>query len=437
MTLQFYSTKDPAKKATVSLAEAVLQGLAPDGGLFMPETLPTLDPAFFNAIFSLSLPEIALEVARHLLAGSIDISHLQKMVEVAFTFDAPLVPLADDLYVLELFHGPTLSFKDFGARFMAQLMAYFNRHSDRELHILAATSGDTGSAVAHGFLNVPGIKVCILYPRGQVSLIQEKQLTTMGANVTALEIAGSFDDCQALVKQAFNDRELLQQRRLTSANSINIARLLPQSFYYFYAYAQLKKAVGGEVVVSVPSGNFGNLTAGLFAQKMGLPITRFVAATNINDSVPRYLKTGRFEPHPSKSTISNAMDVGHPSNFARILDLFNSDVEGLRQLLYGESFTDDQTKAGIRELQAKYSYVADPHGAIAYLGLCSYLLRQQGHAKGIFLETAHPAKFLDVVEPIVQEKVAIPERLQAALAAPKRAQSLSHCYPDFKAFLLA
>ena len=424
--INFYSTNN--KNTVFPLKEAVLSGLAPDGGLFMPTTIPTVDAAFIEKMSSLSLQEIALEVASLLMKDHVPIGDLKRMIEESITFDAPLVQLSNELYALELFYGPTLSFKDFGSRFMARLMAYFNRQQDRELHILVATSGDTGSAVAQGFFDLPGIKVWILYPKGQVSAIQEKQLTTLGHNVTALEVEGTFDDCQALVKRAFNDKPLCQKLRLTSANSINIARLIPQIFYYFYAYAQLKKT-SDAVVVSVPSGNFGNLTAGLIAKRMGLPIAKFIAATNINDSVPKYLETGEFHPHPSRQTLSNAMDVGNPSNFARILDLYQGDLERIRYDIFGVSFTDLETKSAIIEIKDRYDYIADPHGAVAYLGLEAYR-KKINHMKGIFLETAHPAKFLDIVEPLIGKSILVPERLQQSLDKKKESILLSNNYED-------
>ncbi len=430
--MRFYSTKNPS--AFYTFKEAALAGLAPDGGLFMPEIIPQLETSFFRDLSSFSLKEIAFKVSQALLQGNIADEDLQHIVELSLTFDAPLVALSQDLYTLELFHGPTLSFKDFGARFMARLLAYLNRDQDRKLHILAATSGDTGSAVAYGFLDVPGIKVWVLYPKGQVSWIQEQQLTTVGHNVTALEVEGSFDDCQALVKQAFNDKQLNRQMRLTSANSINIARLIPQTFYYFYAYAQLKNPCK-PIVMAIPSGNFGNLTAGLIAKRMGLPIDRFVAATNINDSVPKYLQTGQFHPHPSHHTLSNAMDVGNPSNFARILDLYQNDLEKIRRDIFGASFTDDLTQEAIQDLQAKYHYIADPHGAVAYLGLMAYL-QSTPFKTGIFLETAHPAKFLESVEPLVKVKIAIPDSLQQALNKKKITVPLRNNYQEFKAILV-
>ncbi len=431
--LSFYSTSKQSEN--VSLKEAVLQGLASDGGLFMPNKIPTLDPRFFDTIFTLSFQQIAFVVAKHLLCNIIPDDDLRNIIEDSLTFDAPLVKLNERQYVLELFHGPTLSFKDFGACFMAKLVGYFRKNEQRDIHVLAATSGDTGSAVAHGFFDIPGIKVWILYPKGKVSRIQEQQLTTLGKNVTAIELDGAFDDCQNFVKKAFNDKDLLQKIKLTSANSINIARLIPQSFYYFYAYAQLKKS-SDPVVISVPSGNFGNLTAGLFAKKMGLPIDRFIAATNINDCVPEFLKTGIFHPRPSKRTISNAMDVGNPSNFARLVDLYNGDLDEIRKDIFGVRFTDSETKEAIIELYTKYRYIVDPHGAVAFCGLQEY----QKHAKdtvGIFLGTAHPAKFIDVIEPLIETKIPIPSRLQSALDKNKQAILLKNDYNKLKNLLLS
>lgn len=430
--MHFYSTRHRAQKA--SLSEAVLWGLAPDGGLFMPDRIPRLNQAFIDNLSAYSFAEIAYQVALNLLQETIPPTDLHTIIERSLTFDAPVVRLDDHLYSLELFHGPTLSFKDFGARFMAQLMAYLNRHQEQPLHILVATSGDTGSAVAHGFLDVPGIKVWILYPKGQVSDIQEKQLTTMGHNVTALEVEGTFDDCQALVKQAFQDVELCQRVRLTSANSINIARLIPQSFYYFYAYAQCHQKAS-PLVFSVPSGNFGNLTAGLLAKRMGLPIERFIAATNLNDSVPRYLDKGIFQPHPSKRTLSNAMDVGNPSNFARLLDLYENNLESIQQDIFGRSFSDEQTQIALKELYEHYDYVADPHGAVAYLGLKAYQ-QQVKKTAGIFLETAHPAKFLSTVEAVIGEKTTIPERLAQVLNKEKQTIMLANDYSQLKDLLI-
>ncbi|MDA2921721.1 threonine synthase [Patescibacteria group bacterium AH-259-L07] len=430
--MKFYSTNN--KKLRASLRKAILKGLAEDGGLFMPEKIPQLSAGFFISSADLSFQEISLEALRPYFEDDIPINILQEIIKGAFNFDAPLVRLDDKIYVLELFHGPTLAFKDFSARFMARVMSYLIRNSDDELFVLVATSGDTGSAVANGFLGVEGIKVVILYPSGKVSEIQEKQLTTMGNNITALEIKGAYDDCQKLVKAAFVDKELSYQMQLTSANSINIARLLPQICYYMYAYAQLKDK---EVVFSVPSGNFGNLTAGLIAKKMGLPVRMFVAATNINDSVPRYLESGRFEPHPSYSTISNAMDVGNPSNFSRMLELYNNDIDAMRKDVHGVRFTDKQTRGIIKQVHQQYNYILDPHGAVGYLGLKNLEAKLPNNRNGIFLETAHPAKFLDVVQPLVKEKIQIPSRLQKCLDKKKQSIVLSNKFEELKLFLLS
>lgn len=431
--IQFYSTTGKSPK--VSLEEAVMQGLASDGGLFMPDSIPVMTPHFFNRINSLSFQEVGFEVANTLLQGIIPPENLLKIVDNSMTFEVPLKALEKDLYALELFHGPTMSFKDFGARFMAQLLGYFVQHRDKTLNILVATSGDTGSAIADGFYKVPGIHVWILYPKGKVTWSQEKQMTTMGHNITALEVEGTFDDCQRLVKAAFSDKDLRQKISLTSANSINIARLIPQSFYYFYAYAQLKNR-NLPLVFSVPSGNFGNLTAGLLSKKMGLPVTRFIAATNANDTVPRYLQTGVFEPLPSKQTLSNAMDVGNPSNFARMLDIYKLQLESMRQDIVGISFTDAQTRAIMQDVFSEYGYLMDPHGAVACLGLIAYFSHYHEKANGIFLETADPAKFADDVEKITKQKVPIPERLKQVLSKEKQTIVISSRYEEFKELLL-
>lgn len=433
--IYFYSTHNRSLRA--SLKEAVMKGLAEDGGLFMPDNIPRLPHLFFSQMDRLSFAEIAFEISQVLLQDAISSDDLKKIVEKSMTFDAPLKEISSNIYSLELFHGPTLSFKDFGARFMAQLMEYFTRNSDQTLHILVATSGDTGSAIGNAFLNVPGIRVWILYPKGKVSEIQEKQLTTLGNGITALEIEGSFDDCQTLVKQAFSDQDLRKKLSLTSANSINIARLIPQSFYYFYAYAQLKKQNDGlPIVFAVPSGNFGNLTAGLLAKAMGLPVNKLVAATNINDSIPKYLHSGLFQPHPSHHTLSNAMDVGNPSNFARMLDLYQSEWKHMRQEIIGVSFTDEQTISAIRDVYSKYHYLMDPHGAVAYLGLHSYLRTHPEKIQGVFLETAHPAKFADEVEKMIGKHIPIPENLQKVLKKEKHSLVTSPKYEDFRRLLL-
>ena len=432
--MKFYSTNNPNLK--VDLKQAVTQGLAPDNGLFMPERIPVLPKDFFDTISEKSFQEIAFEVADNFLGEDIPKAELRRIIEHTIQFDAPLVELEKNIYALELFHGPTLAFKDFGARFMSQLLGYFAKQQQQEIIILVATSGDTGSAVANGFLGVAGTKVVVLYPSGKVSDIQEKQFTTLGKNVTALEVDGNFDDCQHLVKQAFLDPVLKQKYFLTSANSINIARLIPQSFYYFYAHSRLTDRTK-QVIFSIPSGNFGNLTGGLLAKRMGLAIDKFVASTNINDVVPRYLSSRSFNPRPSQQTISNAMDVGNPSNFVRMLDLFGGDFESLSKEIIGYSFTDSETQRAMREVFSSNKYVMDPHGAVAYLGLKEFLKSSNTNAVGIFLETAHPAKFKDVVDETLQTSVPIPKDLQKFLQHPKKSIPLSSEYQVFKDFLNA
>ena len=436
--MSFYSTNK--QTPDVNLKEAVIKGLAEDNGLFMPAHIPTLPDSFFENIHRLTLPEIALEVAACLLAGEMSKTELRAIVEDSLNFDIPVVPVHDNIYALELFHGPTHAFKDVGARFMARLLAHFTKDVDKQLTVLVATSGDTGSAVAAGFLGVPGIKVVILYPSGKVSDIQEKQLTTLGQNITALEIDGTFDDCQFLVKKAFLDKELNQQLQLTSANSINIARLIPQSFYYHHAYAQVKEQ-GKPVVFSTPSGNYGNITGGLLAKRMGLPVHKFIAATNLNDVVPEYLHTGHFIPRPSAHTISNAMDVGNPSNFARLMDMFDHSLESIREEITGYSFTDTETRQLMQHVYQQYNYLLDPHGAIGYGALKDYLAKeaQAGNANltGIFLETAHPAKFIDVVESTIGQAIAIPANLQRLLNQEKVSVALPNSYESLKDYLLS
>lgn len=431
--MSFYSTNK--QTPLVSLKEAVVKGLADDNGLFMPTRIPQLPAAFFEQIEKLSLPEISLEVAATLLKDEISKEELRPIVEESMNFEIPVVPVHDNIYALELFHGPTHAFKDVGARFMARLLAHFTRDSQRQITVLVATSGDTGSAVAAGFLGVPGINVVILYPSGKVSEIQEKQLTTLGQNITALEIDGTFDDCQYLVKKAFLDQALNKKMQLTSANSINIARLVPQSFYYHYAYAQVK-GQGKEVVFATPSGNYGNITGGLLAKRMGLPVHTFIAATNANDIVPAYLQTGSFIPRPSQHTISNAMDVGNPSNFARLMDLYDNSLEQIRQEIVGYSFSDDQTRQLMREVYQQYGYMLDPHGAIGYGALRDYL-QDKPQLTGIFLETAHPAKFIDVVEDTIPAKVSIPANLQQAMDKPKTSIPMPADYEALKNFLIS
>lgn len=431
--MKFYSTNN--KNLTVDLRRAVTEGLAPDNGLYMPENIPLMPDEFFANISDMSFREIGFEVAKNLLKGDIPDSELKKIVDHTIQFSAPLVKLEEGVYSLELFHGPTLAFKDFGARFMSQLLGYFARQQDREIIILVATSGDTGSAVANGFLGVPGTRVVVLYPSGKVSEIQEKQFTTLQKNITALEVSGTFDDCQRLVKEAFLDVELRSKFFLTSANSINIARLIPQSFYYFYAFAQLKNKEL-PVVFSVPSGNFGNITGGLFAKRMGLPIDRFVASTNINDIVPAYLKTGTFSPRASSSTISNAMDVGNPSNFYRVLELFNGHFELLSRDIKGYSFTDKETEEAMRNVYANSKYVLDPHGAVGYLGLKKYLSDSGTPATGIFLETAHPSKFKEVVDHALGRPIDIHPTLKEFLKRKKQTIKATTDFPAFKKFLM-
>ena len=428
--MRFYSTNN--RSQYVSLRTAVLQGLAEDRGLFMPESIPPTPKITEWA--SLPFPEIAFEVSRVFIGEDIPKGALKEMVEGAFSFLAPLIPLEQNLYLLELFHGPTLAFKDFAARFMARLMGYFVKEEQQDLYVLVATSGDTGSAVAHSFLGVPHIQVIILYPSGKVSPLQEKQLTTLGQNITPLEVEGSFDDCQALVKEVFMDKELTKNLFLTSANSINIARLLPQIFYYVSAYGQLSD-VEKPIVISVPSGNFGNLTAGLIAKRMGLPIARFVAATNINHIIPQYLETGQFLPQPTQHTLTNAMDVGNPSNFSRMLDLYSNDVEAMRADLVGFSFTDEETKNAIKEVYGQYGYILDPHGAVGYLGIKAYQKSYREESVGIFLETAHPAKFQEVVAPLVG-RVDLPKRLKEVVLKTKNSRPIPNDLSTFKRVLL-
>lgn len=423
--MQLYSTNN--KNVTATLKEAVIQGLSPDGGLFIPTEIPKLPEDFFSK--ELSFQERSFEVAKTLTQDSIPGDDLKKIINDSINFDAPVVNIHDNISALELFHGPTLAFKDFGARFMARLMQYFLEPGEK-ITILVATSGDTGSAVAQGFLNVPGINVVLLYPSGKVSHIQEQQLTTIGQNVTALEVEGTFDDCQQMVKTAFNNEELKKHIKLSSANSINIARLIPQTFYYFHAYAQVKEAP----VFSVPSGNFGNLTAGLIAKKMGLPVKKFVAATNANNTFPKYLETGTYTQKTSIQTISNAMDVGNPSNFARIKALYSNNLEEMKQDIWSSSYSDEATRRTISEVSSRYGYILDPHGAVAYLGLTEYLAKDK-ETPGIFLETAHPSKFKDIVEPMAKVPIEIPERLAECLSKAKQSIKIAATHSALENFL--
>jgi len=440
--MKLYSTNNTT--TLFSLREAVLKGLPDDNGLFVPLDIPMLPPSFFEEFSGFSFSELAFEVASSLIGDAIPEVELMRIVHGAISFPAPLVELSPECNVLELFHGPTLAFKDFGARFMSLMMSYFNQSEDKDLVILVATSGDTGGAVASGFYNIPGIQVVILYPSGRVSHLQEKQLTTLGGNIHAIEVNGSFDDCQAMVKTAFLDKPLNKQIRLSSANSINIARLIPQSFYYFEAYKQLENKER-PVVFSVPSGNFGNITAGLLAKKMGLPVHQFLAATNLNDIVPQFLESGIYAPKASVATISNAMDVGNPSNFYRMLSLYMEQVEPvtiksstwnhMKKDISGFAYTDDQTREAIAEIKAKYDYIMDPHGAVGYLALKDYQASFPD-STGIILETAHPSKFVDEVESTLNTKVNIPERLARLADLKKEASQMDFEYDQLKGYLL-
>ena len=432
--MRLYSTNN--KDLRVSFQEAVFNSLPQDKGLYMPEHIPTLDPLFIRNIQQYSLQEIALTVATALIGDDIPKADLKKIIDEAINFDAPVKFLDSKTAVLELFHGPSYAFKDFGARFMSRVMGYFSQEDDKLLDVLVATSGDTGGAVALGFLGVEGTRVTILYPKGKVSKVQEEQLTTNGQNIRALEVDGTFDDCQALVKQAFNDTVLNQELRLTSANSINIARLIPQTFYYFWAYAQLKSQGVNEVVFSVPSGNFGNIGAGLLAYKMGLPVKHFVAGTNVNDTVPRFLTSGSYDPKPSVQTLANAMDVGNPSNWVRIQDLFDNDLEKLRQTITSYTYDDQETRVAMQDLFEQYNYVACPHTAIAYLAAKSYQDTNPGEYASIFLSTAHPCKFPEGIDADIFSAVQYPQGAELLAGKPKLAESLAVNYDHFKDYLL-
>jgi len=431
--MKFYSTSN--KNIRVSFEEAVRQGIAADGGLFVPEAIDQLPEKFWRNFSQKSFYQISFEVAAHFLKGALPDEDLKKIIQHSLVFDAPLVRVGETIFALELFHGPTLAFKDFGARFLAEVLGYYIARKQQEITVLVATSGDTGSAVAHGFFNLPGIKVVVLYPSGKVSESQEKQFTTLGGNVTALEVAGTFDDCQRMVKQAFSDEQIGQRRILTSANSINIARLLPQMFYYFRAFQQLPHPQQ-KLVIAVPSGNFGNLTAGLWAKKMGLPVDRFIAATNINNVVPEYLRTQIFEPIDSKTTISNAMDVGHPSNFTRMMELYNRDHAALAKDVSGYEFTDDETSEAIHEVYRNFNYIMDPHGAVGYLGLKKYLAISNSPSTGIFLETAHPAKFKETVEKSIATSIQLPEPLLKLMSKEKKTICIKNDFKELKEYLL-
>ncbi len=441
--MQYYSTNNPTTRE--SLETAVVKGLAADRGLYMPTSIRPLPQEFFDNIQDMSLQEISFRVAECFFGEDIPAEDLRQIVYDTMSFDIPAVRVTDNIYSLELFHGPTLAFKDVGARFMARLLGYFNKKQggDRLVNVLVATSGDTGSAVANGFLGVPGIHVYVLYPKGKVSPIQECQFTTLGQNITAIEVEGVFDDCQAMVKSAFMDEELNQHMKLTSANSINVARFLPQSFYYFWAYAQLKKqgiavngapsAVAPKLVACVPSGNFGNICSALFGRRMGLPIDRFIAANNANDIFYNYLQSGQYNPRPSTATIANAMDVGDPSNFARILDLYGHSHEAITEHISGATYTDGQIADTMRQCLSETGYQLDPHGACGYQALKDGL--RPGEV-GFFLETAHPAKFKQVVDDICHTDVEIPARLAAFMQGEKQSVPMPNDFSAFKQFLL-
>ena len=432
--MKYYSTNGKAPEA--DLHKAVVKGLAEDKGLYMPETLKKLPQDFFDNIQDMSFQEISYRVADAFFGEDVPADTLKKIVYDTLSFDCPTVKVNDNIYSLELFHGPTLAFKDVGARFMARLLRHFiSQEGKEEVNVLVATSGDTGSAVANGFLGVEGIHVYVLYPKGKVSAIQECQFTTLGKNITAVEVDGVFDDCQALVKSAFMDNDLNKHMKLTSANSINVARFLPQSFYYFYAYAQMKKlGLADNLVVCVPSGNFGNITSGLFAKKMGLPIKRFIAANNANDIFYKYLQTGVYEPKASVQTIANAMDVGDPSNFARIIDLYKNDHDAICADVSGATFTDEQIAETIKAVSDKYGYICDPHGACGYRALETGL--KEGET-GVFLETAHPAKFKSTVESIIGHEIEIPQKLAEFMKGTKQSIQMPKDFEDFKEYLLS
>ena len=434
--MKYYSTNHSSPLAT--LQEAVVRGLAPDKGLYMPERIQPLPREFFDTIDRLPLADMACRVADAFFGEDVPQETLHDIVRDTLSFDIPLVRVSPGIWSLELFHGPTLAFKDVGARFMALLLGHFiRRQGAGQVNVLVATSGDTGSAVANGFLGVEGIRVYVLYPRGKVSEIQEKQFTTLGRNITAIEVDGTFDDCQALVKDAFMDADLQARLRLTSANSINVARFLPQAFYYFYAYAQWRRQTsqpaGAAPVVCVPSGNFGNITAGLFAARMGLPVRRFIAANNRNDVFYQYLRTALYQPRPSTPTIANAMDVGAPSNFARILDLYGDSHDAIAADISGATYTDQQIADTVRAVWQEHRYLLDPHGACGYRALSEGLRPGE---EGIFLETAHPAKFKDTVERIVGQPVSIPAKLQAFMQGAKQSVEMSRDFASFKAYLM-
>ena len=425
--MRYYSLNNSSP--LTSFKKAVQNGIAPDRGLYFPEEIIPISEDFINNIRDYSNEEIAYEVIKQFIGDEIPANILKEIIKKTISFDFPVVNLDQNIGSLELFHGPTMAFKDVGARFMSQCLEYFNRGKTEDITVLVATSGDTGGAVANGFLNAKGVQVVILYPKGKVSEIQEKQLTTLGNNITALEVDGVFDDCQEMVKSAFLDKDI--SRNLTSANSINVARWLPQMFYFFFAYKQVSKQYK-DIVFSVPSGNFGNICAGLLAQKLGLPIKHFIASTNINDTVPQYLLNGNYDPKPSKATISNAMDVGNPSNFIRIQELFDKNLSSLKKSFSSYSFSDDETKIMMKSIYDKFNYISEPHGAIGYLGLQKHGL--ETNEFGVFLETAHPVKFLDVVEETLTVNVEIPPQIKEVMSKEKVSILISN-YQELKNFL--
>ena len=429
--MKFYSLNNQNIK--VSFKDAVIAGIAPDKGLYFPESITTLPSDFFENIEELSNQEIAFQAIHQFVNEDIPDEALKEIIANTLDFDFPVVDIEESVATLELFHGPTMAFKDVGARFMANCLGYFSQGEKQDVTVLVATSGDTGGAVANGFLGVDGVKVVILYPSGKVSEIQEKQLTTLGQNIEAMEVDGVFDDCQRMVKTAFLDSEITDHKKLTSANSINVARWLPQLFYFLFAYKQ-SKSKGKEIIFSVPSGNFGNICAGMVAQKLGMPVKHFVASTNVNDVVPKFMKNGIYEPMTSIATISNAMDVGDPSNFVRIRHLHQDNLETLQQHLSSYAFSDESTKATMKEVYSKTGYVMDPHGAVGYLGLKEY---QKSHpnAYGIFLETAHPVKFLDVVEDTLGVSPEIPPQIMKVMDKEKKSVPIA-TYDELKQFLL-
>ena len=427
--MKYFSLNKNAPR--VSFEKAVVLGLAPDRGLYFPESITPLPYSFFQNIENLTQEEIAFEAIKQFVGDEIPEAELKRIIAETLCFDFPCVPVENDIFSLELFHGPTMAFKDVGARFMSRCLGYFNRNDDKKVTVLVATSGDTGGAVASGFLDIKGVEVIILYPSGKVSEIQERQLTTLGKNIKALEVDGVFDDCQDMVKQAFLDHTL-NHKNLTSANSINIARWLPQMFYIFFAYKQLKK-YDKPIILSCPSGNFGNICAGIMAKRLGLPIAHFVASTNANDTVPRFLEKGNYEPKPSVATISNAMDVGNPSNFIRIQELYHYDLSQFEKDFSSYAFTDAETEIAIKDLYNRTQYIAEPHGAVGYLGLKKQMAKQPDSI-GVFLETAHPIKFLDVVEPLLDLKLPIPTQIESVLDKEKVSTKIK-TYEDLKSFL--